>query len=182
MIAAAAALPIDILPEVAAAIAAGAPVVALESTIVAHGMPYPQNAALGAELEEILRATGAVPATIAVLGGRIRVGLDRDGLETLARGQGIGKASSRDLAAVVVAGSSAGTTVSATMRIAALVGIRVFATGVSAASIAERPRRSTYRPISRNWPRRRSPWSAPGRNRSWTSRARWRCWRRCAFP
>jgi pseudouridine-5'-phosphate glycosidase len=125
----AASLPIDILPEVAAAIAAGAPVVALESTIVAHGMPYPQNAALGAELEAILRGAGAVPATIAVLAGRIRVGLDRDGLETLARGRGIAKASSRDLAAVVVAGGSAGTTVSATMRIAALAGIRVFATG-----------------------------------------------------
>ncbi len=125
----AASLPIDILPEVAAAIAAGSPVVALESTIVAHGMPYPQNAALAAELEAILRDSGAVPATIAVLAGRIRIGLDRDGLETLARGRDIAKASSRDLAAVVVAGGSAGTTVSATMRIAALAGIPVFATG-----------------------------------------------------
>lgn len=129
MSARAADLPFDVQPEVAAAIAAGAPVVALESTIVAHGMPYPENLALAASLEAILRAAGAVPATIAVLAGRIRVGLGRDELETLARGKGIAKASSRDLAAILVRGGSAGTTVSATMRIAALAGISVFATG-----------------------------------------------------
>jgi pseudouridine-5'-phosphate glycosidase len=129
MIARNAALPLDVQPEVAAALAVGAPVVALESTIVAHDMPYPENLALAASLEAILREAGAVPATIAVLAGRIRVGLDRGGLETLAKGEGIAKASSRDLAAILVRGGSAGTTVSATMRIAALAGIAVFATG-----------------------------------------------------
>ena len=122
-------LPLDIDPEVEAALAEGKAVVAFESTIVSHGMPYPDSVAMAASVEAIVRNAGATPATIAVLDGRIRVGVDADGLERLARGKGVVKASGRDLAAVIVGKGSAGTTVSATMRIAALAGIAIFATG-----------------------------------------------------
>jgi pseudouridine-5'-phosphate glycosidase len=122
-------LPLAIRADIAAALAAGHPVVALESTIVSHGMPYPENVAMARAVEAIVRAEGAVPATIAVLDGTIRVGLGEDEMEGFARATGVAKASSRDLAAVMVRKGSAGTTVSATMRVAALAGIRVFATG-----------------------------------------------------
>ena len=116
--------------EVAAALAARRPVVALESTIITHGMPHPENLAMARGVEQIVRDGGAVPATIAVLDGRIAVGLDDAGLARLAgAGQGAAKASARDLAPLLAAGATAGTTVAATMRIAALAGIAVFATG-----------------------------------------------------
>ena len=121
--------PLEIRAEIADALAAGRPVVALESTIVSHGMPYPENLAMARAVEAIVRAEGAVPATIAVVGGEIRVGLDDAAMEGFAQAKGVVKASSRDLAAAMVRRHSAGTTVSATMRIAALAGIRVFATG-----------------------------------------------------
>ncbi|MBN9889890.1 pseudouridine-5'-phosphate glycosidase [Salipiger abyssi] len=120
---------LDLAPEVAAALAAGTPVVALESTIITHGMPYPENLETARSVEEEIRAQGAVPATIAVLEGRIKVGLGAEELDALARAEGVVKASSRDLAVALVRGQSAGTTVSCTMRVAALAGIRVFATG-----------------------------------------------------
>lgn len=120
---------LTIHPDVQSALDQGRPVVALESTIITHGMPYPENVRTAIEVEEIVRANGAVPATIAVIDGRIAVGLSKDGLESLAAASGIVKASGRDLAAVMTRGGSAGTTVSATMRIAALAGIRIFATG-----------------------------------------------------
>src|SRR5215467_4958100 len=120
---------LDIAPEVAAAIAGGQAVVALESTIIAHGMPYPQNLAMARTAEGIVRAGGAVPATIAILGGRLKVGLGAAELEQLARGQDIGKAGTRDIAYLVATGAHGATTVASTMRIAALAGIRVFATG-----------------------------------------------------
>jgi len=124
------AVPLDLSPEVAAAIGAGAAVVALESTIITHGMPYPQNLQTAREVEAIVRAGGATPATIAVIDGSIRVGLDEAGLEQLGRtGFAAAKASRRDLAFLMVARKTAGTTVAATMQIAALAGIRVFATG-----------------------------------------------------
>ncbi|MFF5675246.1 pseudouridine-5'-phosphate glycosidase [Streptomyces hygroscopicus] len=115
--------------EVAQALRDGRPVVALESTIVSHGMPYPQNVEMATGVEEIIRAEGAVPATIAVLHGTPRAGLDRSDLELLATSPEVGKASLRDLAHVMARGGHGATTVASTMRLAALAGIRVFVTG-----------------------------------------------------
>lgn len=116
-------------PEVAEALAAGRPVVALESTIISHGMPYPSNVATAREVEGIVRAGGAVPATIAVIGGRPTAGLGDAELELLGSDPGIAKVSVRDLPWVVATRAHGATTVAATMRIAALAGIRVFVTG-----------------------------------------------------
>jgi pseudouridine-5'-phosphate glycosidase len=119
-----------IAPEVHDALAAARPVVALESTLIAHGMPYPHNLQTGRALEQVVREHGAVPATIALLDGRMVVGLSDAQLEQLAAlGPGAAKASTRDLAALLARRATAGTTVAATMRIAALAGIAVFATG-----------------------------------------------------
>ena len=118
-----------VAPEVADAIGAGRPVVALESTIISHGMPYPTNVQMAREVEGIVRANGAVPATIAVLDGRCHVGLGDDHLEQLATEDGVLKATTRDLPWLLAAGRTGATTVAATMRLAALAGIRVFATG-----------------------------------------------------
>ncbi|MER8714685.1 pseudouridine-5'-phosphate glycosidase [Mesorhizobium sp. M0228] len=115
--------------EVATALDEGRAVVALESTIITHGMPYPANLETARDVETVVRENGAVPATIAVVAGKIKVGLDDRELEELAAAKGVVKASGRDLAAIMVHGGSAGTTVSATMRIAALAGIGIFATG-----------------------------------------------------
>ena len=115
--------------EVADARAEGRAVVALESTIVSHGMPWPRNAEVARAVEDVVRASGAVPATCAVIGGRLRAGLGADDLERLGRGDGVVKAASRDLGVTVAWGRDAGTTVSATMRIAHAAGIGVFATG-----------------------------------------------------
>ena len=121
---------LSIAPEVAVALAAERPVVALESTIIAHGMAWPQNAETAFALEAIIREEGAVPATIAVSEGRLRVGLDRAGIETLGReGSRIAKLSVRDLAHALATGRAGATTVASTMRIAAMAGIAVFATG-----------------------------------------------------
>ncbi|MDE1148158.1 MAG: pseudouridine-5'-phosphate glycosidase [Azospirillaceae bacterium] len=116
-------------PEIADALAAGRPVVALESTIITHGMPFPANLETALAVEDVVRANGAVPATIALMDGEVRAGLDRADLQALAEAKGVVKASSRDLAAVMVRRGAAGTTVSATMRIADLAGIPLFATG-----------------------------------------------------
>ena len=115
--------------EVADALAQGRPVVALESTIISHGMPYPQNLETARAVETTIRDNGAIPATIAVVNGVLRAGLDADMLERFAGHKSLVKASSRDLAIVMASGRSAGTTVSATMRVAALAGIGIFATG-----------------------------------------------------
>jgi len=120
---------LDVSGEVAAALAGGRPVVALESTILAHGMPWPRNLETAAAIEADLRAADVVPATIAILDGRLRVGLAGAELERLARGAGIAKASRRDVAALVARRESGATTVAATMMVAAMAGIRVFATG-----------------------------------------------------
>ena len=108
---------------------ASQPVVALESTIITHGMPYPDNLATARAVEQVVRAEGAVPATIAVVAGKFRVGLDAATLEALASRQDVAKASRRDLAALVTRRSWAGTTVAATMALAAHAGIALFATG-----------------------------------------------------
>jgi pseudouridine-5'-phosphate glycosidase len=117
-----------IAPEVAAAFAAGRAIVALESTIVTHGMPYPDNVATARAVAEEVRDAGAVPAAIAVIDGVARIGLDDASLDRLGQG-GAAKASRRDLAMVMASGGSAGTTVAATMFLAARAGIAVFATG-----------------------------------------------------
>ena len=115
--------------EVALALHAGRPVVALESTIVSHGMPWPRNAEVAREVEAAVRAEGAVPATIAVVDGVPVAGLGDAALLRLGRGEGVAKVASRDLGAAVALGRTGGTTVSATMRLARLAGIGVFATG-----------------------------------------------------
>jgi pseudouridine-5'-phosphate glycosidase len=121
---------LDLHPEVAAALDRGEPVVALESTIVAHGMPWPQNLETARAVEAEVRAHGAVPATIAIVDGRLKAGLAPLGLERLARGGGgVSKASRRDIPVVVARGGTGATTVAATMFVADLAGIRVFATG-----------------------------------------------------
>ena len=116
-------------PEVAEALAAGKPIVALESTIISHGLPRPSNLTVAREVEEIVRSRGAVPATIAVLDGVVHIGLTDEQLVDIANRDDIAKASSRDLAIVAAAGKSAATTVAATAHLAVLAGIHVFATG-----------------------------------------------------
>ena len=121
---------LDVNPEVAAAIAAGKPVVALESTIISHGMPYPQNVETALQVEKIIRDNGAVPATIAVIGGRLKAGLTPEEIEYFGKkGQAITKASRRDLAMLCARGEDGATTVTTTMIIAHMAGIKIFATG-----------------------------------------------------
>ncbi|MDE3227869.1 MAG: pseudouridine-5'-phosphate glycosidase [Acidobacteriota bacterium] len=120
---------IKLSAEVEAALKAGKPVVALESTIISHGLPRPSNLEVALECERIVRDAGAVPATIALLDGKILVGLEQTELEAIANRDDISKASIRDLAIIVAQGKSAATTVAATAHIAALAGIHIFATG-----------------------------------------------------
>ena len=120
---------IKLSAEVSAAIKAGKPIVALESTIISHGLPRPSNLEVALECERIVRDAGAVPATIALLDGKILVGLERSELEAIANRDDISKASIRDLAIIVAQSKSAATTVAATAHIAAMAGIHVFATG-----------------------------------------------------
>lgn len=120
---------LDVHPPVAEALAANRPVVALESTIITHGMPYPQNVEMAAAVEGVIAEGGAVPATVAVLNGRIKVGLSEGERERLAQSKNARKVSRADLAFAVSSGESAGTTVAATMMIAHMAGIQVFATG-----------------------------------------------------
>ncbi|GEI01416.1 pseudouridine 5'-phosphate glycosidase [Escherichia coli O145:H28] len=121
---------LQIFPEVQDALKNKKPVVALESTIISHGMPFPQNAQTAIEVEETIRKQGAVPATIAIIGGVMKVGLSKEEIELLGReGHNVTKVSRRDLPFVVAAGKNGATTVASTMIIAALAGIKVFATG-----------------------------------------------------
>ena len=120
---------IKLSAEVEAALKAGKPVVALESTIISHGLPRPSNLEVALECERIVRDAGATPATIALLDGKILVGLEQSELEAIANRDDISKASIRDLAIIVAQGKSAATTVAATAHIAALAGIHIFATG-----------------------------------------------------
>ena len=121
---------LDVKPEVAEAIANGKPVVALESTIISHGMPYPQNVETALNVERIIREAGAVPATIAIIGGRLKAGLTPEEIEYFGKkGTAIAKASRRDLAVLCARGEDGATTVTTTMMIAYMAGIRLFATG-----------------------------------------------------
>ncbi|MGG0668275.1 pseudouridine-5'-phosphate glycosidase [Lederbergia citrisecunda] len=115
--------------EVQEAFAAGKPVVALESTIISHGMPYPQNVQTAREVEQIIRDNGAVPATIAIIDGKIKIGLSDDELEMFGNSQGVAKASRRDLAYLVATKQLGATTVATTMIAASLAGIKIFVTG-----------------------------------------------------
>ena len=121
---------LDIAPEVQEALKNGKPVVALESTIISHGMPYPQNVETALNVEKIIRENGAVPATIAVIGGRMKAGLSPEEIDYLGKtGAGVAKASRRDLPVLVALGRDGATTVTTTMMIAHMAGISVFATG-----------------------------------------------------
>lgn len=121
---------LDIAPEVAEALKNGKPVVALESTIISHGMPYPKNVETAMLVEKTIRDNGAVPATIAIIGGRLKAGLSAEEIEYLGKaGTCVAKASRRDLAALVAAGKDGATTVTTTMIIAHMAGISIFATG-----------------------------------------------------
>ncbi len=121
---------LDVKPEVAQAIAQGKPVVALESTIISHGMPYPQNVQTALQVEQIVRDNGAVPATIAIIGGRLKAGLTPEEIAYFGKkGQAIAKASRRDLSVLCARGQDGATTVTTTMIIAHMAGIEIFATG-----------------------------------------------------
>ena len=120
---------LSVTEEIRTAVAENKPVVALESTILSHGMPYPENLDFAAKVEKIVREEGAVPATCAVLDGKLKVGLNADELEIMCRAEGVGKVSRRDLAVYLATGRRGATTVATTMIIASLAGIRIFATG-----------------------------------------------------
>ena len=120
---------LSVTPEIQEALRANKPVVALESTILSHGMPYPQNLEFGRKVEQIIREEGAVPATIAILDGQMKVGLNDEELVRMCQADGIGKVSRRDLATYLATGMPGATTVTTTMMIAAFAGIRFFATG-----------------------------------------------------
>ncbi|MBR6847296.1 MAG: pseudouridine-5'-phosphate glycosidase [Bacteroidales bacterium] len=121
---------LDLSPEVDIALKAGKPVVALESTIISHGMPYPQNVETALKVEQTIREGGATPATIAIIGGRLKAGLTPEEIEYLGKkGTAVTKASRRDLPVLVARGQDGATTVTTTMIIAAMAGIKVFATG-----------------------------------------------------
>jgi pseudouridine-5'-phosphate glycosidase len=120
---------LEVAPDVADALAARRPVVALESTIISHGLPRPDNARIAREIEDAVRAGGAVPATIALVDGVVRVGLDGDALDAIASRDGVVKCSARDLPIAAARGATGATTVAATAHVAALAGIELFATG-----------------------------------------------------
>ncbi|GAB4007268.1 pseudouridine-5'-phosphate glycosidase [Nocardioides ultimimeridianus] len=120
---------LSVAPEVAKALSVGEPVVALESTIISHGMPYPRNVEMAREVEQIIRDGGATPATIAVLDGVPRIGLSAAELDVLASDPSVSKVSIRDLGYIAARHAHGATTVAATMRLAALAGVRVFVTG-----------------------------------------------------
>ena len=120
---------LDVAPEIQAALEEGRPVVALESTILSHGMPYPDNLRFAAEVEKTIRDEGAIPATMALIDGRIKVGLNAEELEVMCRAENVGKVSRRDFAVCLETKRTGATTVATTMMCAAMAGIKVFATG-----------------------------------------------------
>lgn len=120
---------IDVKKDVAEALEKGKPVVALESTILSHGMPYPENMGFAAQVERVVRQEGAVPATMAIIGGRIKIGLNEEELELMCRGKDVGKVSRRDFALYVALNKNGATTVASTMMCCKMAGIKVFATG-----------------------------------------------------
>ena len=159
---------LDIAPEVQKALDEGRPVVALESTIISHGMPYPQNVETALNVEKIIRENGAVPATIAVIGGRLKAGLSEAEIDYLGKtGAGVTKASRRDLPILVAEGRDGATTVTTTMIIAHMPVSRCSPPAASAASTGALSRPSTSPPIWRSWPTPPSWWSAPAPSPFW---------------
>ena len=143
---------LNIKPEVAAALNEGKPVVALESTIISHGMPYPQNVHTALEVERIVREGGAVPATIAILGGQLKVGLTQQEIDYLGKkGTDVAKVSRRDIPFILAAKDDGATTVAATMIIAEMAGVKVFCTGGIGEFTAERRKRWISPLILKNW-------------------------------
>jgi pseudouridylate synthase len=120
---------LEVTPEIAEAVAAGKPVVALESTILSHGMPFPQNVEFAHKVEEIVRGEGAIPATTAIIGGKLKVGLTSDELDIMCKAENVGKVSRRDVAVYLASGKTGATTVATTMMIANMADIHIFATG-----------------------------------------------------
>lgn len=120
---------LSITPEIEQAIKEGKPVVALESTILSHGMPFPQNVEFAHKVEEIVRGEGAIPATTAIIGGKLKVGLTSEELDIMCKAENVGKVSRRDVAVYLATGKTGATTVATTMMIAEMAGIKVFATG-----------------------------------------------------
>ena len=121
---------LDVAPEVAEAVRNNKPVVALESTIISHGMPYPQNVETALNVEKVIRDNGAVPATTAIIGGRLKAGLSKEEIEYLGKtGQGVTTVSRRDIPVIVAKGMDGASTVATTMIIAAMAGVKIFATG-----------------------------------------------------
>ncbi len=136
---------LDIHPDVKLALEQGKPVVALESTIISHGMPYPQNVETARKVEQIVRDAGAVPATIAIIDGRLKAGITDDELEFFGKSDDILKASRRDIPFIVANKLNGATTVASTMIIAALAGIKVFVTGGIGGAIEVLKKRLIYR-------------------------------------
>ena len=120
---------LSITPEIQQALAENKPVVALESTILSHGMPYPENVEFAHKVEVVVREAGAIPATTAIIGGKLKIGLNSDELEIMCKAENVGKVSRRDVAVYLATGQTGATTVATTMLIASLAGIKVFATG-----------------------------------------------------
>ena len=120
---------LSITPEIEEAIKQGKPIVALESTILSHGMPYPQNVEFASKVEEVVRGEGAIPATTAIIGGKLKIGLTKEELEIMCKAENVGKVSRRDVAVYLATGKTGATTVATTMLIASLAGIKIFATG-----------------------------------------------------
>ena len=160
---------LDIAPEVKKALDEGKPVVALESTIISHGMPYPQNKETALKVEEIIRSCGAVPATIAIIGGRLKAGLTADEIDYLGKaGHAVTKASRRDLPVLVAKGMDGACTVTTTMMIAAMAGIKVFATGGIGGVHRGAETTWTSLPTWRSWLRPPCWWFAPVPRPFWT--------------
>lgn len=120
---------LSITPEIEQAIKEGKPVVALESTILSHGMPFPQNVEFAHKVEEIVRGEGAIPATTAIIGGKLKVGLTSEELDIMCKAENVGKVSRRDVSVYIATGKTGATTVATTMMIAEMAGIKLFATG-----------------------------------------------------
>jgi len=120
---------LTITPEIEEAIKTNKPIVALESTILSHGMPYPENVEFAHKVEEVVRGEGAIPATTAIIGGKLKIGLTSDELEIMCKAENVGKVSRRDVAVYLATGQTGATTVATTMLIASLAGIKIFATG-----------------------------------------------------
>ena len=120
---------LSISPEIEQAIKEGKPIVALESTILSHGMPYPENVEFASKVEEVVRGGGAIPATTAIIGGKLKVGLTSDELQIMCKAENVGKVSRRDVAVYLATGKTGATTVATTMLIASLAGLPIFATG-----------------------------------------------------